>query len=186
MTSVQRFAFRLVQQLGLSSGDVPSYRALQVEVVVIWSSVCSTNTSSNQPAEPGRPGVIPACSMQPASRPEASWPSALPVRSIHVTPHRIARLECLYPLLVSSRQLKTTCPLLPHLLVSLGSAPGSRVARPRRNTATFASPPWLLLLLLHHGQWHMSSRLGADKRLYTCYSCYERASPSLPCTLPAG
>lgn len=63
------------------------------------------SSQHHQPAVPGRPGVIPACSMQPASRPEASWPSAFPARSIHVTPHRIARLEWLYPRLFSSRQL---------------------------------------------------------------------------------
>lgn len=122
--------------------------------------------------------------MQPASRPEASWPSALPARSIHVTP--IGSRGWSVSILVSPRQLATfnlhgTLPAyLPssaHLLVSLGSAPGSRVARPRRNTATFASPPWLLL----HGQWHISSSgLGADKRLYAIAAMSERMDNTQP------
>lgn len=183
MTSVQRFALPwfnvLVSHREMCpptahhsrSGDHLLGRCLCGRPFWAVLSSCSTSASTSPATSASSarqgPGVIPACSMQPASRPEASWPSALPARSIHVTPHRIARLECLYPGLVSSLQLPcyfylTQVPYLTvlcPLLVSLGSAPGSRVARPRRNTATLASPPWLLM----HGQWLMSFGPGGGR-----------------------
>lgn len=103
VTSVQRLCFPHVQHFGLTSGDArPRTATLQQEMGGDHSGQSSQLSVIVQPAEPDRPGVIPACSMQPASRPEASWPCSLQARCIHVTPHRIARLECLYPRLVSS------------------------------------------------------------------------------------
>lgn len=132
---------------GLSSGDVPSYRALQEEVVVIWSSVrlgClvivqhqyQQQSASSARQAWGDPRVLDAACVKTrgvlAQRPPSS---------LHPRHPPIGSRGWSVSILSSSHQLKTTCPLLPHLLVSLGSAPGSRVARPRRNTATFASPP---------------------------------------------
>lgn len=184
MTSVPTVCLCLVQQHGLSPGDVPSYSALQHEVVIIcwdglagqpgclsvWavSVIMQQQHRHHQPAVPGWPGFIPACSMQPASNHEASWPSARLPSSLHPRrpPPPIGSRGWSVSILVSAFVSQTafliTLPALCPLLVSLGSAPCSRVARPRRNTATFASPPWLVL----HCQWLTSPRLGADKRLY--------------------
>lgn len=200
VTSVQRSAFplsNLVYHREMcpptthcsTSGDHLLGRSL-------WSSVLGCLVivqHQHQHQQRARPGVIPACSMQPASRPEASWPSALPARSIHVTPlppsDRAAGVSLSSPRLVSSAAsylvdyyltqvpyLTALCPLL----VSLGSAPGSRVARPRRNTATLASPPWLLM----HGQWLMSFGLGGDKKLYAIAAMGERKDNTQPAVCP--
>lgn len=135
---------------GPSSGDVPSYRALQEEVVVIWSSVrlgClvivqhqyQQQSASSARQAWGDPRVLDAACVKTRGVLAQRPPSSLHPR--HPPSDRAAGVSLSSPRLVLSRHLETTCPLLPHLLVSLGSAPGSRVARPRRNTATFASPP---------------------------------------------
>lgn len=127
VTSVQRLAFAssdLVYHREMCPPTAHCSRSgdhlLGLVSVVVCPGGCLVIVQ--QPAAPGAgPGVIPACSMQPASRPEASWPSALPARSIHVTPHRIARLECPYPRLVSSTSATLLLPLPAASLAWIGA-----------------------------------------------------------------
>lgn len=176
--------FSLVQQHGLSPGDVPSYSALQHEVVIIcWDglagslvvclsglsglslSLCSNGIgTTSQQCQAGL-GSSPRARRSLRQNPRRLGPAPAQLAPSTSPPHRIARLECLYPgLRLVSQTAFLTVPHLPSarcpLLVSLGSAPCSRVARPRRNTATFASPPWLVL----HCQWLTSPRLGGQIR----------------------
>lgn len=189
MTSVQRLAFAssdLVYHREMcpptahcsTSGD----HLLGLVSVVVCPGGCLVIVQ--QPAAPGAgPGVIPACSMQPASRPEASWPSQLAPS----TSPPIGSRGWSVPIHASSHLPQLPYYFLCPLLVSLGSAPGSQVARPRRNTATLASPPWLLV----HGQWLMSFGLGGDKKPYAIAAMrraqgQHTANSSLLRTLPAG
>lgn len=155
----------------------PTFWSLIGTVSVLSSCSTSSKHQQHQPAVTGKawghPRVLDAACVKTRSVLAQRPPTA---RSIHVTPRApIGSRGWSVSILASSHLLSYfTLLLLPYpgtlpyltalcpLLVSLGSAPGSRVARPRRNTATFASPPWLLV----HGQWLMSFGLGGDKKLY--------------------
>lgn len=120
---------RLVQHCGLSTGDVPSLERIAAGVVMIicWDGLSGSLPVCHCAAPAPAAALLLASSARQAglgSSPRARRslrqdprrlgpaPSRLALHPRHPPPHRIARLECLYPLLLSSRLVRSATPYI--------------------------------------------------------------------------